>query len=422
VDKLGVYSDDTIEVVLPEAGPAHALDLARRLVDDDGAQLVCGVATFPDSATSAEELLTVAREAVQRATRAEPVRAAASQASQTWTAPGAGTGPPIAESAGMRELYQTAQRVARGAIPVLIQGETGTGKEVLARHIHESGVRRDRPIVCVNCAALPASLIESTLFGHEKGAFTGACQQHKGVFESADGGTVFLDEIGELPAAAQAALLRVLETKRFTRVGSSKELSVDVRIIAATHRDLETMCEEGGFRQDLYYRLNTITLKIPALRERRADIAPLARHLLELANRANESAVSAIDPEALELLEGYAWPGNIRELKNALERAVVIAQASTLTVDDLPERVRAGAGRPPRRTAAQPTGAPLSTDQLEGDFRTRMERLESEVLVRALRDAGWNQTEASRQLSMPLRTLVYKIRMHGIRRPTSGTG
>jgi DNA-binding NtrC family response regulator len=431
VDRVGLYSDDSIHVLLPEVSAKQAKDMGASIVAALGpagskTSFVCGIAVFPDTATSVEELLGETSSTVKAATRDAPVQVAADHELRTFNR---GDGPGadalvVAESPVMRQLLVTADRVSRGNLPILLRGETGSGKEVLSRYLHEHSPRRGKPLVCVNCAAIPQQLVESTLFGHERGAFTGANAQHKGVFEAGDGGTVFLDEIGELPPAAQAALLRVLETKRFTRVGSTKEIAVDVRVIAATHRDLETMVESQGFRQDLFFRLNAITLLIPPLRARGTDIAILAQRFLEQANEANGGSVRGIDPSALDLLRAYPWPGNVRELKNAIDRAAVIAQGDMVTVDDLPERVCAVSGASPARPEPREEGessvpAPPSLESLSGDFRARMERLESEVLVQALREAGWNQTEAARQLSMPLRTLVYKIRMHGIRRPES---
>jgi two-component system response regulator AtoC len=432
IDRLGLYSDDSLHVLLPEAGTTQANDMAAAMVaamagmTPQPVAITCGIAVFPDTSTHAEELVGESRAAAQRATAAAPVQLARLQEPRTFVQGEARVASTmVAESASMQQLLRTAARVARGNLPVLIVGETGTGKEVLSRHIHDESSRKAKPLVCVNCAAIPQQLVESTLFGHERGAFTGANTQQKGVFEAADAGTVFLDEIGELPAAAQAALLRVLETKRFARVGSTKEITVDVRVIAATHRDLESMVEAGLFRQDLLYRLNAITLPIVPLRERGDDIPILAQRFLEQANEANNGNVSGIDASAIELLRGYAWPGNVRELKNSIERAVVIAQSDTLAVDDLPERVRAFSVSPPQSPRASLEDAEPATvletslAALNGDFRTRMERLEAELLKQALREASWNQTLAARQLAMPLRTLVYKIRMHGIRRPES---
>jgi transcriptional regulator with PAS, ATPase and Fis domain len=302
----------------------------------------------------------------------------------------------------------------------LLHGETGTGKEVVARAIHEQSERRARPMICVNCGAIPLQLLESTLFGHERGAFTGASQQQKGVFEAADQGTVFLDEIGELPAVAQAALLRVLETKRVVRVGSTREVEVDVRVIAATHRDLEAMCETSAFRLDLLYRLNAMTLVIPPLRERPEEIVPLVECFLEQANRDHGRHVRGIDPGALSLLERYPWPGNVRELRNAIERAVVIAEGDMIAPQDLPERVRAatrlGALAPPAVDEREDGRASPGQQGAEGDLRASLLRYEADLIVGALRDAGWNQTEAARRLGVPLRTLVHKLKALGIRK------
>jgi transcriptional regulator with GAF, ATPase, and Fis domain len=436
VDRLGLYSNESIQILLPEATAKQASETATsliRLLADSPthpATVVCGIAVFPDTATHPEELLGQSRAAAQAANQNAPVHVADGQEPRTFTRTEGShvESMIVAESGPMRHLLSTAARVARGNLPVLLHGETGTGKEVLSRYIHEESPRSRKPLVCVNCAAIPQQLVESTLFGHERGAFTGANTQQKGVFEAADGGTVFLDEIGELPAPAQAALLRVLETKRFARVGSTREISVDVRVIAATHRDLEQMVEESLFRQDLLYRLNAVLLPIPPLRDRTEDIPVLAQRFLDEANKANNGNVRGIDPGAVELLRSYTWPGNVRELKNSIERAVVIAQGDTLVVDDLPERIRALSLRPPPLprisldeidTSSAISPLELALTGIGGDFRTRMERLEAELLTHALREAGWNQTEAARQLQMPLRTLVYKIRMHGIRRPES---
>ena len=333
----------------------------------------------------------------------------------------------VYESDEMHRLVSLAVNVAGSDASVLLTGPSGSGKETLAEIIHANSRRRDKTLLRLNVGALPQELMEGELFGAEPGAYTGATALRLGHFEAADGGTVFLDEIGELPAAAQAALLRVLETKRFARVGTTKEIGVDVRVVAATHRDLETMVDAGEFRKDLLFRLNVITLHIPPLRERGDDILVLAQQFLEQANVANDGSVGSIDLAAMELLLAYSWPGNVRELKNAIERGVVISAGDTLTLDDLPERVRAVAHASPQSPQRAGRGSEPPPEQMtpmaqvlgsiSGDFRTRMERLEAELLMHALRDADWNQTEAARQLSMPLRTLVYKIRMHGIRRP-----
>jgi len=424
VDRMALYSLDAIAILIPEAGPKAAHELAQAIArkgTEDDPQLLVGVAPFPDAATTAEELLEVGWNAVQHATSEDPVRMTRLG---SWTCASASErcgaeGEPVVVSPAMRGIFNAVARLSRSTIPVLLHGETGTGKEVVARAIHEQGARRSRPMVCVNCGAIAQQLMESTLFGHEKGAFTGASQQQKGVFEAADGGTVFLDEVGELPAAAQAALLRVLESKRVTRLGSSKEFEVDVRLITATHRDLEAMCQTGGFRLDLLYRLNAMTLTIPPLRARPEEIEELALRFLRQANEANDRGLRGIEAEALALLKGYAWPGNVRELRNAIERAVVIAEGDWITKQDLPERIRlAPRAAAPTHPEAAPEveELPSSARSAGGDLKARLLRYEAEIIVDALRAADWNQTEAARALGMPLRTLVHKLKTLGIKK------
>jgi DNA-binding NtrC family response regulator len=427
IDRLALFGPEAVEILLPEVDAEQALEVAATLTARSGGEveLVCGLAVFPGAGASADELLEAARRAARRATAAEPVKSAPTEAARTLP-PGSGHGP-TTENAAMAEVLETARRVARSRIPVLLSGETGTGKEVLARLIHDSGPRHERPMLCVNCGAIAAQLLESALFGHEKGAFTGATQQHKGVFEAADGGTVLLDEIGELPPAAQVALLRVLENKKVTRVGATREIDVDVRVVAATHRDLEAMVEAGTFRADLLYRLNALTLRIPPLRQRVEDIAPLARRFLAEAAEADGAAVQRISAAAMERLEAYAWPGNVRELRNAIERAVVIAETTVVELRDLPERVRATSGVASEAAAAAPVAAPGSVpppppdegDVGSGDgegFKRRVERYEAALIVEALRGTGGSQTEAARVLQLPLRTLQHKIKALGIKR------
>ncbi|WP_437803974.1 sigma 54-interacting transcriptional regulator [Sorangium sp. So ce693] len=475
VDRVAFYSADTLEILLPEVTPELAEELAKAIVARREGEpvLVSGVAVSPDAATSIDKLIEVSHEASRSATPAEPVRLAPPEGALFYVAPKVDStrppdeaGPPGAppesqweadghllatKSPLMRSLVEVALRAARSSIPVLLRGETGTGKEVLARFIHDRSPRRGEPLICVNCGAIPALLVESTLFGHERGAFTGASQQHKGVFEAATGGTVLLDEIGELPAAAQAALLRVLETKRVTRVGATKELEVDVRVIAATHRDLDAMCDAGTFRLDLLYRLNAMTLSIPPLRARRDDIATLAAGFLAQANSANISRVQSLAPEALALLKCYSWPGNVRELRNAIERAVVIAEGEAIMARDLPERIRLAVTSPsspptPSRAVdvsrssepgvgpalSQRASEPLPSRPSEPlpsrasdpgqaaaptvGLKTRLDQIEAELLLEALRASDWNQTEAARRLELPLRTLQHKIKVYGIKK------
>ena len=300
VDRVGIYGPAAVLVSLPEATPEAVRGLVAALSGGDP-PLSCSAVMFPGDGGSVEELIAALQ--VAKRDRMAPADAG--------DAPGV-----VVKNAAMKQVMATVKRLAQSTIGVLIHGETGTGKEVIARAIHEGGPRKKQPLRCINCAAIPGTLIESVLFGHEQGAFTGADKSARGIFEQADGGTVLLDEIGELAASAQAALLRVLETKKVTRVGGDKEIDVDVRVIAATHRDLEAMVEAGRFRQDLLYRLNTMTLRIPPLRERVDEIRPLAERFLKEARRQAGTDVRAIDPQALAALERYPWPGNVRELRN----------------------------------------------------------------------------------------------------------
>ena len=407
-DTMGSYCNDTVELLRPESSEAEARALATALVAGSE-PLRVGLAVYPDHARTAEALIACARTSLLEASKSRPV--AAAQAVVVDERDGEQQGP-VFENPAMRQLAQTAARLADSVIPVLITGETGTGKEVFAGLVGRSGRRKGQPMVVVNCAGIPATLLESTLFGHVKGAFTGATEAHAGLFEAADGGTIFLDEVGELPAPAQAALLRVLETGRFQRVGATKEVAVDVRVVAATHRDLEAMSEAGNFRRDLVYRLNAMTLEIPALRDRRDEIPSLVAVFLALANEANGREVKGVSPEAMEALVAHDWPGNVRELKNAVERAVVIAYQDEITVDDLPRRVSAGALVPaPARNvftgqSAEAGGA--------GDLRDDLARYEAARIREVLDQVGWRREAAADRLGLPVRTLFRKMRQYGL--------
>ena len=322
--------------------------------------------------------------------------------------PGAPSAPIVLHCQAMRDLWREAQLSASARLPVLILGETGTGKEVLAQAIHQMSNRSEEKLISLNCGAIPAQLVESTLFGHEKGAFTGALQKQCGVFESASGGTIFLDEIGELPLAAQAALLRVLETQRLNRVGSFHEREVDVRILAATNQDLEILCAANRFRRDLLFRLNAMILKIPPLRERPEDIEPLSRLFL--------GQTREIEPEALRVLQRYPWPGNVRELKNAMERALVIAPGSRITLQDLPEAVRQQP--PPPSTPVpdfpgEPSASPKSFPR--SNLKSKLNEAERECIVSTLREAGLNRKRAAELMGISIRTLSYRLKGYGIR-------
>jgi DNA-binding NtrC family response regulator len=401
IDTIAVYAPGMVLVLLPELAPAEtrlvAQELARKRADEP--TLVCGIATLQDGAQTSHALVQAASRAARTATRATQVMHALSSVGD------APDGEPLIVNPAMRELYRLARRVASHAAPVLILGETGTGKELIARHIHEAGARRDKPFRAINCGAMPASLIESVLFGHERGAFTGANETRKGIFEEADGGTLFLDEIGELPLVAQAALLRVLETKQLTRVGGTRVIHVDVRCVSATHCDLDAMIANKTFRSDLFHRLNLLTLHVPPLRERTDEIEPLALRFLRSADLGALSGAHTFSSEALSCLRAYAWPGNVRELRNVIERAALLCEGAELSDDVLPERMRASA----------PASQPDPKLAQSGRFADLVRSYETQLIHEALSATGGNQTKAAEQLGMPLRTLVYKIRSYGLR-------
>ena len=422
-DRIAFYGSDLVEVLLPEADEDHATALMQR-IRQEHPSLVAGLATFPAHGSSAGELLQASVAAARKAASDSPIRAA------DTVSPGRIALPVEGEAAGavvqnlrMCELFRTAKRLSSSTIPVLILGETGTGKELVARAVHEDGPRRQQPLICINCAAMPDSLVESTLFGHEKGVFTGADRRRKGLFEEADGGTVFLDEVGELPASAQASLLRVLETGCFCRVGSATEIEVDVRVVAATNRDLHEMSQRGAFREDLLYRINTMTLEVPPLRERADELEPLAKHFVKLANEANERQIRAIHIDVIERLARHTWPGNVRELRNTIERAVVIAGNDVITVADLPRPIRGEAERPPpllqthdSLLAVDPDGAQEYV-AVELDLRAEVERFERQLITETLRRADWSRRVAAERLCIPRRTLAHKIAKYGIEPP-----
>jgi Nif-specific regulatory protein len=301
------------------------------------------------------------------------------------------------------------RKVAKSNTTVLVRGETGTGKELIAGAVHHNSLRAARNFVKVNCAALQENLLESELFGHEKGAFTGADKQRIGRFEQADGGTLFLDEIGDMSANTQAKILRVLQEHEFERLGGTRTIKVDVRLIAATNRDLVTMVEAGQFREDLYYRLNVVTMEMPPLRERKDDINELANFFIRRFSGELKKKIVGLEPEALKLLMRYQWPGNIRELENAIERAMLLAEGSHIAVDDL-RLGDFGASGSPREGASvvkiPPTGIPL-------------EEVERIALIEALKMSNWVQKDAAELLSISPRVMNYKIKTLGIDFPRS---
>ena len=306
----------------------------------------------------------------------------------------------IGQSVALRRVLELCARVAGSNATVLILGETGTGKEVLSRHIHAHSQRRDKPFIAINCAALPETLLESELFGHEKGSFTGAIAQKIGRFELANGGTLFLDEIGDISHSTQLRLLRVLQERELVRVGGTKTISCDVRVIAATNRDLQKAIQENHFREDLYYRLNVFPIETPPLRERREDIALLVEHFVKQAAKQLNVPAPRVDNDALALLTSYRWPGNIRELQNVTERAVLLCDGGPSEPQHLPREV---AGEEPE----------LPRDK--GD--SSLWGYEKALIQRALKEAGWNQTKAAKSLGISRDNLRYRVKKYGIEKP-----
>jgi len=310
----------------------------------------------------------------------------------------------LGRSGALLQVLDTAARAARTHSTVLIRGETGTGKELLARAIHFNSSRKHRPLITINCAAIPKELLESELFGHKRGAFTGAIGEKRGKIETADGGTIFLDEIGEMPLELQVKLLRLIEEGEIEKIGSEVKNQVDVRIIAATHRDLQAMIEDGTFREDLYYRLVVIPLLLPPLRERMEDIPDLVQYFFRKSRQKNDRPELVMAPALLPYFARYRWPGNVRELENVVERMVVLARGDEITVQDLPEFLR-------RERAG--------VEALEIDLPPQgvsLEAIEKELIVKALERCGWNQTQAARYLDISRKTLIYRMERHGIRR------
>ncbi len=306
----------------------------------------------------------------------------------------------IGNSPRMQEVFSLIARVSASTATVLITGESGTGKELVARAIHLHSQRASGPFVAVNCAALPEMLLEAELFGHERGAFTGALTTRIGRFEAADGGTLFLDEIGDVSLGTQAKLLRFLQERTFERLGSNRQISTDVRIIAATNKDLEALMRQGSFREDLYWRLNVVTISLPPLRERKEDLAALIEHFVDHYARLNRKQISGFSREFFQALFRYDFPGNVRELEHLVERAVVLTRGPMLTLEDLPPYV----------------GGPVRTpDTSTGRLRDVLQSVERSLIQRALEDAGFVQTAAAQRLGISERMLRYKMKKYGLK-------
>ena len=326
----------------------------------------------------------------------------------------------LMNSPSMRAINEVVLRVAATDVTVLIWGESGVGKEVVARTLHQRSVRRDRPFVKVNCAALPAELLESELFGHERGAFTGACQRKLGKFDQAHTGTIFLDEISEMPLALQPKLLHVLQDREFSRLGSQQSVCADVRVIAATNRDLAAYVAQGGFREDLFYRLNVVTIRVPTLRERPEEIPTLVTHFLARYGQKHGREPVRISPETLDRFQQYSWPGNVRELENVIQRIVVLGTESV--VEALAE-----IEPPPVEDRANGAEAPMADDDGELDdalglkelARRAAELAERRALKRTLERVRWRRTEAAQRLQVSYKTLLEKIKQYELDRPGS---
>jgi two-component system response regulator AtoC len=342
------------------------------------------------------------RERLRRENAALKARLREAAQAQDWL------GALLIKSDAMHQVARMVRKVAPFKTTVLVLGESGVGKELVSRAIHAHSPREAGPFVAVNCGAIPDALLESELFGHVKGAFTDATHDKRGLFEEAKGGTLFLDEIGELPPPLQVKLLRALQEEEIRRVGDTRAIRIDVRVVAATSRELAQMVDEGSFRQDLYYRLDVMTVAVPPLRERKDDVEPLVEHFVADVNRRLGTRIAGVEAEALRHLVAYDWPGTVRELENAIEHAAVMAEGGELALADLPERVR--------RPAAQAPGTGWALEFPPGDLSVKraQRHLERELILRALAQTHGNRTQAAKLLELSHRALLYKIKEFGL--------
>jgi two-component system, NtrC family, response regulator AtoC len=405
---------------LKQNGDARAVIMitADPRLDDVKAALKLGAYDFVGKPIDFDELAVTTKNALEATKLKSEVEHLRSQARRR-----AGYHEVVGVSKKMTELMGFVRKVAASeATTILVQGESGTGKDLIAKAIHYESVRHEKPFVAINCSAIPETLMEAELFGHERGAFTDAKQMKKGLFEMADGGTLFLDEIGELSPLLQAKLLRVLEDQMIRRVGGVKDMQVDVRVIAASNRDLEKAVREGHFRQDLYYRLAIISIFLPPLRERKEDILPMVEFFIERYNRRFKKSIRGISEESRKLLASHDWPGNVRELKNAIERAMILEEEDRLRPAYLPFSVgRAQDGMTAFEAVAGETGPPLTNGRSlprlsipEGG--TSLEEVERALVEMAMRQANGNQTHAARLLDISRDALRYKLKKFGLMR------
>ena len=429
MDLLGFYGNGQLELMLPETNKREAYALADRIYKQVLSQtqktVFIGIATFPDDALSKELLVDKSRQALKISKKDEK-RSIADVSDNHRNSVTLLNQDIVVKCEKTKEVFDLATRIAPTNITVLINGETGVGKEIIAQTIHHQSERKDKPLVCINCAALPESLLESELFGHEKGSFTGADRTKIGLFESAKGGTIFLDEVGEMTLKTQVKLLRVLQNRRIMRVGSTSELSVDVRVLAATNKNLEKAIADGSFREDLYYRLNVITITIPPLRERLEEIPALVNHFILQFSRENNKEPLTISPEAIEILCAYDWPGNIRELKNCIERAIVIADGNLITKEHLSTKflripfsgtkstLSSLSSDMSKNMERAPDRGQENKETFVGDMKEVVQNYERKLIINVLKKCNWNQTKAADILKIPRRTLVSKLKKYNI--------
>ncbi len=397
------------DLVMPQVNGMELLRVARRktphtpviMMTGQGSEslaveaLKAGAFHYLTKPVNPDELLSLTRQAIEKYQMASEIAALRTHLDERY-----GFSNIIGKSDPMRRVFERIRMVADTRSTVLIEGESGTGKELVARALHFNSARRHKPFVAINCAAIPTSLIESELFGHEKGAFTGAVEPRKGKFQAADGGTLLIDEVGEVQLDLQSKLLRAIESRCVNPIGGNREVAVDVRIVTSTNRNLEELVKEGRFREDVFYRLNVVNIKLPPLRERREDIPLLVRAFIDEIAAENQRPAKDVTPEALALLRGHDWPGNVRQLRNMLESVIVVSSREVIDVADLPEVIRGA--RPVR-----PTPSVVKPGMT-------MSEIEKEAILQALDLANGSRSEASKMLGISVRTLQRKLNTYGL--------
>jgi two-component system, NtrC family, response regulator AtoC len=430
-------ADQGVDVVITDLRMPRVdgMEVLRRVIADHGDIPVIMITAHGSIDSAVEAVKLGAFDYIEKPFEQEMIRQVVAKAARQWDAQRRaprtlgtrnvsqhGRFGIVGDSPSMRQIFSVIAKVADTPSTVLITGESGTGKELAAKALHENSSRRAHPFIKINCAAIPKTLMESELFGYEKGAFTGAVGSKPGRFELADRGTLFLDEIGEIPVEMQVKLLRALQESEFERVGGIKTIKVDVRLITATNRDLEREIKSGNFREELYYRLNVVPLHIPPLRERREDIPLLCEHIIRKFNERLKKSVVGLEPAALERLTAYPWPGNIRELENVLERTVLFCDSARIRPGDLPPEIAAPASpvtaahSSPPAPAAQSSGpADRGPQSLKDIVRAETDRVERELILRALDETGGNVTQAARLLKISRKSLQMKMKEFGLR-------